>query len=294
MNSIEINVNSDYGKLKSVIVNDASTIVSFGKKLSLIENKYEAFYSEKESKYHPEDGLWDINKLKKQVRNFQKILQCKGVQLIYSANIKDAYLQLFTRDIGFSVGDTFYIGKMRHKIRSLEQKGIDTIKSSFSKVIELNIPYIEGGDIFVHHDKVFIGLSRQTTYDAFEELRPYLEQQGFKCYSIVCDESVLHLDCRFNIINKDTAFLSEAGISKEGVNIIKEHFKTIQITDDEIISLASNYFIINSKEAVVDTRNKRIAKILKKYGYNVTEIECTELTKLWGSLRCATCPLYRE
>lgn len=293
MNSLKVNITSEYGELKSVIINDASSMVSFGHELDVIKNKY-ASTCEKKGKYRSKSEIWDKAKLQRQVLVFHNVLKEKGVKLIKSKNIKDAWLQVFTRDIGFVVGDTFYIGTMRDRIRSLEQEGMNHLKKSFLKVVKLNVPHIEGGDVFVHNDKVFVGLGQHSTLAAFEELKLHIEKQGFKCYSIKYNPNIMHLDCGFNIINKNKAFLSTDVISKEGVEILEKHFDIIKLTKKELMSLASNYIIISPHEAVVDIRNKRISSILSKEGYVITELEYTELTKLKGSFRCTACPVYRE
>lgn len=292
MNNINLKINNEYGTLHTALVHNASNCVSVDE----LNNLYKIYGAEDDQyiKYHPEDDIWDLDKLRTQVDAYHKTLQEHGVSLIYSNTIKGAWLQFFTRDSAFVVGDTFYTTVYKKKIRQIETKGLSSLEKKLNKVIYLQTPTIEGGDVFVHNDKVFIGISRQTTIDAFKEVEKHINKQGYECIPIECDESVLHLDCRFNILSKDKAFLSTSGVTSDGIANIKKYFEIIKVNNNELKTLSTNCIIISPNKIISERRNTMINTILENIGYEVIKLDFSEPIKLWGAFRCAICPLERE
>jgi len=288
-----LNISSEYGALSSVLVCGGATAVA-PEEVETLEKKHGDDYSQRGLTYHPETDYWDVPLLRTQLRVFHQILKSRGVKLLFPADIPEAWLQFFARDVGFVVGDTFYSPVLRHNIRRLEKDGLENLRPSFPNWVTLTTPSLEGGDVFVHGTRVFVGISRQTTWPAFDEFRGNVEQKGFECVPIACEESVLHLDCRFNIVSQGEAVLSRSGITPAGVKTLEKHFELIEITDQELLTLATNYLILSPAEVAVDKRNERVARILQNAGYEIISLEFTEPTKVWGGLRCATCPLERK
>lgn len=294
MDGLKLQVNSEFGRLRKVIVHGASNLVG---PQYLEKIPYELSYVDKEIKYHPESGWWDVEEAQNQLKTFQSVLKENGVELVRPENVEHAWLQLFTRDIGFVIGDMFYFANMKHEVRKIEQRGIEYLKELFPKYQILNNNgSIEGGDIFVHENKVFVGISRQTSISAFEELLNHVSKQGYKCIPVPCEESVLHLDCRFNIISPDKALIYGNDIKPEGIINLRENFngEIIRGPDQEINTLGPNFLIISPNIVVVDKRNQLTIDELKNQGYGVIPLDFSEVTKMWGSFRCTTLPLYRE
>ncbi|MDP2637024.1 MAG: arginine deiminase family protein [bacterium] len=291
----QVRVFSEYGRLSRVLVHGGNTMI-LPRELKSLLGKHSSLHLLEEEKYHPESGVWDRNMLRDQLADLQNVLWGgRGVRLVYAWNVHDAWTQFFTRDACFVVGDTLYLGVFRDPIRKLEKRGVEFLKNQFDKVVELTTPSIEGGDVFVHGDKVFVGIGRQTTHGAFKELQGHLEPQGFHCVPVECNESVLHLDCRFNIIGPDKAMILPDGISLSGIATLEKYFELVVLVGEEHKkSLATNYLIISPREVIVDERNTQVADILQDARYRVIPIPFTEPTKVWGGIRCATCPLVRE
>ncbi|WP_243278756.1 arginine deiminase family protein, partial [Clostridium cuniculi] len=69
---------------------------------------------------------------------------------------------------------------------------------------------IEGGDVVVGDKIIFVGVSSRTNLNAIEELKKVLIFKGIKkeVISINFDNSMLHLDCVFSLIGKESALVS--------------------------------------------------------------------------------------
>lgn len=250
-------------------------------------------YYKEEVKYHPETGEWDPALWRSQLSFFRSVFESRGVRLIYPQDIDGAWLQAFTRDMGFVIGDTFYMPVMRHNIRKAEQEGIKPLRALFRSFVELKTPHLEGGDVFVYKRKVFVGISRQTTWNAFEELERHLFSRGFECIPVECEKEVLHLDCRFNLLRGDRAVIIPQGIKVPGISALARHFQLVELPERGLETLATNYVFLSSKEVVADERNEEVIRLLRQDGYQVISIPFTEGTKVWGGPRCSVCPLLR-
>jgi len=279
--------------LKVALVGTGNTILA-SDQAAEAEYSFGDNYYEKEVKYHPETGEWDPALWRSQLSVFRSIFESRGVRLVYPRDVERAWLQVFTRDIGFVLGDTFYLPVMRHNIRKAEQEGIKPLKEWFHSFVELQTTHLEGGDVFLHRGKVFVGISRQTNRDAFKELERHLAPRGFECISVECEEEVLHLDCRFNVLGGDRAVIIPRGIKPAGINTLDRYFRLVELPERGLKTLATNYLFLSPKEVVVDERNEEVISLLVQDGYQVISIPFTEATKVWGGPRCSVCPLLRE
>lgn len=292
MEKMFLKINSEYGKLKTVLIHNAGNLVHYTKAKHL-DAKYGSFFEE-EQKNFPEKGIWNNTLVKKQHRVFLEILSGNGIELIYLNTVTDAIYQLFTRDIGFVVGETFFKSRMGDGIRRLEQKAIDKYSKIFSKFVEINAGRVEGGDVFVHGENIFVGITKYSTnIEGFNFLKKYLNPLGFKCIPIRCSDNVLHLDCRFNIISLNMALIYKEDIHPSDVKKLEKSFSLINLTRKELYLLSANVLVLSPKEIISNTRSKRLNYLLRKEGFEIIEVDYSEITKMSGSFRCTTLPLVR-
>ena len=59
-------------------------------------------------------------------------------------------------------------------------------------------------------------------------------------------------------------------------------------------NLSSNYFSISNDIVIYDFRFERLNQVLTKKGYKVEKIQCQQISKMGGLLRCSTLPLKRK
>lgn len=293
MTSLNLKVDSEWGRLRVALVNAGNSLPPIG---DLGKIPYDLSYYDKEKKFHPEDEPYDNVKVREQLVFLHNTLQANGVELLHATDVEHAYVQLFTRDLGFVIGDTFYFGRSRHKVRDIEKRGLEFLKGKVSNYVEIENGNIEGGDVFPYGKKVFIGISRQTNLQGFRALEPDLRRRGYEAVPVPLTEEALHSDCRFNMFSYEGAVLLENAFTQEGIGNLESHFRgeIFHLPDEERITLGTNFFMISPALAIADKRNGHTNEILDRHGINVIEIDYSEVTKLWGGPRCSVMPLYRE
>ncbi|SDC05544.1 N-Dimethylarginine dimethylaminohydrolase [Pelagirhabdus alkalitolerans] len=270
---------TEYDPLKQVIVSPPNYM-----RITQIINETQKYYI---------DHNIDINKAKKQHLHFVDLMRERGVQITSLEPEEQLNEQVFTRDIGFTIGETFFVSKMKRTIRKAET---DKLKQHLN---DLGFDYItfsdypiEGGDVIIDGTRVWIGLSKRTSRRAVEELKAYLPTYSIEMIDL--GEDILHLDCAFNIVSPDVAIVYKKGISHADYDKLSEHYDLIEVDDSEYISLGTNVLSLGNKTVISLPENLLVNQALKDRGFQVIKVPFSEIIKSGGSFRCATLPTVRQ
>lgn len=197
--------------------------------------------------------------------------------------------QVFTRDIGFVLGGTAFISNMAASVRLGEEKALQKLLEDenvpFIRMKEANI---EGGDIMIAGDTVYVGLSDRTEKAAVAALPAYT------VVPIPLQEDFLHLGCVFNIISDTEALYCRKGLRQKEIDLLAKRFKLIEVPEEEHFTLGPNVLSIGHKTIISLPQHRHTNGELKKRGYRVIETDLSEIIKSGGSFRCCTLPLVRK
>ncbi|POY38126.1 amidinotransferase [Flavobacterium alvei] len=234
---------------------------------------------------------------------------------VFRPEIIENYNQIFTRDIGFVIGDVFIKSNiLPERVRELDaiQYVIDQIQPE-KVVTPPEEVHIEGGDVMLWDDYVFIGTYKGSDYKDYitartnragvqfiKELFPNKKVKEFDLIKskIEARDNALHLDCCFQPVGKDKAIIYKRGFREEAdylflVQLFGEE-NLFHITRKEMYSMCSNVFSIDTNVVVSEKKFSRLNKWLKKQGFIVEKIPYAEISKQEGLLRCSTLPLIRD
>ncbi len=249
-----------------------------------------------------------------EMNQFLDVLEKHNVEVIRPTNV-EGLNQVFSRDIGFTVGDKFVVSRILEK-RKREIDGIHHVIDELhpEKVIHVPSPArIEGGDVMPHKGKLLVGYSNQKDFDTYVVSRTnpdglqFLKDTfqdweviGFELNKSDVDprENALHLDCCFQPVGKDLAIIYPGGFKNlEDVEFIEGLFgkeKLLYIDKEQMYNMCSNVFSISPEVVVSDRSFTRLNANLRERGIEVEEIKYTEIGKMEGLLRCSTLPLMRQ
>lgn len=277
--NVAINCINEYGKLESVIVCAPDYM-----QIKDVINETQKVYAFQNI---------NINLAKKQHKKFIDVLKGNGIEVMEVPEQPQLNEQVFTRDIGFTIGDTLYLSHVYNEIRAGE---LPVLKELLQKK---EIPYsdpffhpIEGGDIVVDEQIVWAGISGRTSKQAVSQLDkqlPFHQVEGLEI-----DKGILHLDCVFNIIDPEWAVIFPQAFGKKDLIKLKKHYNLIEVNFSEQFTMGTNVLSIGNKKVMSLPENEEVNKKMQTLGFEVMLVEFSEIIKSGGSFRCCSLPLYRS
>lgn len=278
------NIYSEQGTLKEIILGNPQDFVE-GEKIN-----------ESMKKYYGTPNSPMRKKIIIEYNVLLKILQKNNVNVYFPASSKEVPQQLAPRDIGFVIGNTFVVSNMKWQSRKNEIRSVKEILSKFNGNI-INTPtevLLEGGNILIDRNKIFVGIGLRTTSNAVQFLEAHFGKQ-YKIYPLLLNttEEIIHLDAVFNLIGGHYAIFYKNGLQK--IPRIIEQYNLIEVTLQEKNNGACNLLSIDSNTVIIRNNLERIENLLKETGFRVYVANWNE-TKKTGTVgpRCATLPLVRN
>jgi len=302
---IEVKVDNEYSALKSVILGLAEDMGDPPKVFDVYDPR--SLYHIKNNSYPSEVDV------KKDIESFYKILIKHNIDVLRPDNIKNCN-QVFARDLGFTISNIFFQSNIVPN-REEELIGVSGIINNLDAgVVKLpDYMHIEGGDVIIHNDKLFIGTysgedyselitarTNQESISYLEKMIPSKEIMSINIKKSNTDvfENVLHLDCCFQPIGKRKAIICpDSFVNKSDVEYLIGYFgkkNTYLAYGQEAYMLISNLLVISPEVIVSDKRFNKINTWLEKNDFFVEKISYENVSKMSGLFRCSTLPLLRE
>nr|WP_139378379.1 dimethylarginine dimethylaminohydrolase family protein [Mesobacillus jeotgali] len=246
-----------------------------------------------ETQKHFKDEGIHIELALEQHSEFVNTLKNFGVEVILLPYHKKYPEQVFTRDIGFTLGQTIFVADMASDIRKGEE---DVLKQWLEdeEISYYNLlgDQIEGGDVVIDQDTVYVGLSNRTNQQAAEHLQGLLSD--FNVRPIPFKAEYLHLDCVFNVVSPEVALIYRPALTDEDIKLFSSRYELIDVSEEEQFTLGTNVLCIGNQRILSLPVNKGVNEQLRKKGFEVVEVDITEIIKSGGSFRCCTLPILRE
>ena len=285
-------VHGEFGTLKCAIVHDASNARTFtmDEQMRLIAPEM--------LMQHPETGPSARDKLIAQHRKLREVLAQSEVALLDPLTQSVAPFQVFARDPSFAIGDTLFIASLKDPWRRAEIDGLRELRGQFSHVVSLSSAHsaIEGGDVIVvdGQHKVLVGMNRNTDEAGYRALASVDAMGEYELIRVPHD--ALHLDCCLAPLPDGGALYSLAKLPESSVKLLKRCFDQMIPLDLEEASLqlAANLFWLDGARVISNVKTPKTNRLLSRRGFQVIELDYSELVALWGSFRCAVCPVERS
>ncbi|MFD2543601.1 dimethylarginine dimethylaminohydrolase family protein [Lacinutrix gracilariae] len=303
---LKLNVKNETSRLRAVVL---GTAVSNGPTPSLDEA-----YDPK-SLEHIKAGTYPVEEdMVKEMEAVAAVFKKYDVMVYRPELIKDCN-QIFARDIAFVIDDVF----VKANILPDREEELDAIQYVIDKVHPEKVirppeeVHIEGGDVMLWNDYIFVGTYREEDYPDYivartntqgvaflEKTFPHKKVKSFNLRKSQTNprDNALHLDCCFQPIGTNKAILHKEGfLEEEEYEWLLNYFgkeNCFIITKEEMYNMNSNVFSI-AEDVVISEKNfTRLNTWLRKNGITVEEVPYAEIAKQEGLLRCSTMPLIRD
>jgi N-dimethylarginine dimethylaminohydrolase len=303
---LQLNVKNETSRLRAVVLGSA---ISNGP-----TPKVEEAYDPK-SLEHILAGTYPVEEdMVLEMEAFNQIFQKYDVQ-VFRPEMIENYNQIFTRDIGFVIDDVF----IKANILPDRERELDAIQYVIDQINPAKVVrppeevHIEGGDVMLWNDYIFIGtykgsdykdyITARTNWQGVQYIKELFPNKIVKEFDLVkskieARDNALHLDCCFQPIGTNKGIIYKSGFREEAdyMYLVKLFGKEnlFHITRDEMYHMNSNVFSIAPDVVVSEKNFTRLNTWLREKGFTVEEIPYAEISKQEGLLRCSTLPLIRD
>jgi len=303
---LKLNIKNETSRLQAVILGTAKSNGA----TPTIEETYDP-----KSREHILAGTYPKeNDMILEMEEVANILKKYSIE-VFRPEIIENCNQIFVRDIAFVIDDVLVCSNILPD-RENELEAIQYVIDKISPNKVINPPekvHIEGGDVMVWNNYIFVGtyfgddysdfITARTNKAGVEFLTKTFPNKKVKAFELrksntEAKENALHLDCCFQPIGKNKAILHKNGfLHGEDFDWLVNYFgkeNIFEIDKEEMYNMNSNVFSI-SEEVVISEKNfTRLNTWLRKNGFIVEEVSYAEIAKQEGLLRCSTMPLIRD
>ena len=303
---LKLNVKNETARLRAVVLGSATN----NGPTPTVEEAYDP-----KSLEHIIAGTYPVEAdMIKEMEAFYNVFK-KYEVTVYRPEMIENYNQIFTRDIGFVIDDIF----IKANILPDRERELDAIKYITDQIDPLKVirppeeVHIEGGDVMLWNDYIFIGtykgsdykdyITARTNWQGVEFIRNLFPNKVVKEFDLVkskieARDNALHLDCCFQPVGHDKGIIYKQGFREEAdyLYLVKLFGKEnlFHINRNEMYHMNSNVFSIAPNVVVSEQKFERLNKWLREKGFTVEEIPYAEIAKQEGLLRCSTLPLIRN
>lgn len=302
-----LNVQNETSTLKTVVLGQPYSMGNIPTQDETYDAK--SYESVKQGVYPTEESVAS------EMSAFEQILRKYDIEVLRPLILPNCN-QVFARDVAFVIDDKIITSNIIPD-RADEQEAYAPIYSeiAFNKIY--NLPekaHVEGGDVVLYGDTVFVGTygggdypdfktARTNTY-AIDFMRELYPDKHFVAFDLEKHdtnpyEGILHLDCTFMPVASGKAIIYKGGFRKEkDYKLLLEMFgkeNVFEITKEEMYGMNTNVFSISPEVVVSEEHFIRLNVFMEKeWGLKVERVPYREISKMGGLLRCSTLPLVRE
>lgn len=303
---LQLNVKNEVSRLRAVVLGSAL-------KNGPVPSLDEAY--DPKSLEHIKAGTYPMQKdMVNEMDALNAVFQKYDIK-VYRPEMIEDYNQIFTRDIGFVINDTF----IKSNILPDRERELDAIQYVIDQMNPEKVvrppeeAHIEGGDVMLWNDYIFVGTYKGSDYKNYITARTNMYGVNFlketfpnkivKEFDLIkskveARDNALHLDCCFQPVGKDKGIIYKQGFREESdylylVNLFGEE-NLFHIKRNEMYNMFSNVFSIDTNVVVSEKNFTRLNDWLRSKDFIVEEVPYAEIAKQEGLLRCSTLPLIRD
>ncbi len=231
----------------------------------------------------------------KQHANFLRAMLQFGIEVIVIEPSRKRLEGVYTRDIGFTIGGQCFAANMVKPARRKEEK---TITGGIKPPEHVKI---EGGNVIVNGDFVFLGVGDRTNEAAVQWLQQCLGSSK-QVVPLHLHAGVLHADCVFLPISSSNgqmgrALIHEAAfVNPSEVAYLQKVFGYLHpVNPNDVPMLGLNAPCVGidhgQQTRLVSAHAKGTIALLQEWGMKVIPVNLGEIIKAEGGPRCSTMPL---
>jgi len=206
-------------------------------------------------------------------------LESIGLEVILLDALADHPDAYFVEDTAVVTGNVAVITNPGADARKGEEETIAPVLNQYHKLEKIQPPgTVDGGDILQIDKHFFIGVSERTNHEGADQLSNILQSYGYTYTTVIVGEG-LHFKSSVNYVGKNTLLITEDFADNDPF----KGYGTIVVDRQE--SYAANTLFIND-HLLVPRGYPETLKKLEVLGFNIIELDTSEVRKMDGGLTC--------
>jgi dimethylargininase len=237
---------------------------------------------------NPQRKAIDLGLAKRQHNQYVSVLRECGVRVIELHGLNEFADSVFMQDPAVLGLKRSVIGRFGEKSRRGEEdallKDLKRHKMEVGQILRVSPPgTLEGGDIVVTPEAVFVGESKRTNSNGVKQLADFLH--GLKVIPV--RTGMLHLLCGCSYLTDRTMIICPDLVNPKAFG----DFRFVKVPENE--AYATDALYVGSGRVVIPTGFPRASKNLKEKGFKPVEVETSEFYKGDGGVTCLSSPIYK-
>ena len=302
---LKLHVNNEYGRLQAVVFGTAQ---NNGPTPSEEQCYDPSSLSHVLTNTYPKES-----DMQREMLAVMEVFQHYRVNVFRPSTIENCN-QIFARDIAFVI-DTKLIKSNILPDRAEEYQALEPLLEQISPDDVIELPedcHVEGGDVILCNDYIFIGvysgsdypeyITARTNLQAAEAIQRLFPNKVVKTFELRKSnsnplENALHLDCCFQPLGNGKALIHDQGfLNPTDFEWLLDFFGKDNVfiaTPKEMSQMYCNVFSISKDVVISEQSFTRLNTWLTSQGFTVEQVPYAEISKQGGLLRCSTLPLNR-
>lgn len=319
-------VASEFSQLKRLVLSESEFHTPDPEKsnsyaTNFLATENQGLFTEKFGEFktvYPEwQARWEAEKIA-----MCQVLESHGVEVLRPRRLTEAekrqgresgqgYSNFFARDPFFTVGSFIIEGNLRFSHRQLEgmplreilldagsRPGVSYLAtprpSELAEELAVSGPYLEGGDVLVYYQTIFVGYSGLASdSEGIKWLTHFLQPAGYRVIPVRLHPDVLHLDCVLSFLREGLMIVCEEAFL-DGIPEELADWDRIDIDLVQAAQLMANGLSINEDIYITDVAFTELIPKIEAYGIQVVTLDYQISRLFGGSFRCTTQVLERS
>jgi dimethylargininase len=220
-----------------------------------------------------------VEKARSEHRRYCEVLEDLGLELV-RIPADDRYPDgCFVEDAAVVMGTEALILNMGAPSRVGEEKGVRAALAELKSVQEMVSPAtMDGGDVMVLGNKIYVGLSGRTNNTGYHTLEKLAIRLGYEVFPVPI-KNILHLKSACTYIGGNHVVVA-SGFFDE--SILSDHWQ-IFVPPEE--AYAANCLAVNGR-ILMSEGHPRTKALIEAAGFETIDVAMSEFRKGGGSLTC--------
>ena len=241
----------------------------------------------------------DIEVAKKQHEELVNAYMDFGVNVHFSVEEKTLPMQIYTRDSSFMTPFGAVITNMCNwwrrgenfmAYRTYEQLGIPIYDS-------ITAGLFEGGDFnVIEPGCVLLGCGGERTQDeAVQQVKGWFEKEGWEVKPTYFDPYYVHIDLMVVMIAEKLAAVCLECTAPDVVDWLRaKNIEILPVPFQDTMILGCNVMSLGNDRVIAPIHSQSLIGQLKARGFDVAEVDMSEVSKTGGGIHCMAQALRRE